>query len=180
MESQRPGTVQTAILRRYLHELTESFMIPLERYMASLMPLQKNICPGKAAPLPRPFNPEEFLATLDVSGPQLTSGVKGEWSGLYKKFFRSTNFSEWYNLRYREATEKLQALHLESIAEADVESWISVMDEVETVDLVLRLRHQITQTHLPVKPYVHDKLKLQISSILKALPEDLQVLLKEK
>ena len=47
MQSQRPAEVQTVILRKHLHELTESFMIPLERYLASLMPLQKNICPCK-------------------------------------------------------------------------------------------------------------------------------------
>lgn len=47
MQSQRPVEVQTVILRKHLHELTESFMIPLERYLASLMPLQKNICPCK-------------------------------------------------------------------------------------------------------------------------------------
>jgi hypothetical protein len=47
MQSQRPGEVQTVILRKHLRELTESFMIPLERYLASLMPLQKNICPCK-------------------------------------------------------------------------------------------------------------------------------------
>jgi hypothetical protein len=29
--------------------LTQSFMIPLERYMASLMPLQKNISPYKVS-----------------------------------------------------------------------------------------------------------------------------------
>lgn len=47
MQSQRPVEVQTVILRKHLNELTESFMIPLERYLASLMPLQKNICPCK-------------------------------------------------------------------------------------------------------------------------------------
>jgi hypothetical protein len=31
--------------------LTQSFMIPLERYMASLMPLQKNISPYKVSDL---------------------------------------------------------------------------------------------------------------------------------
>lgn len=72
----------------------------------------------QSAPLPRPFNPEEFLATLESSGPQLTTGIKGDWSGLYKKFFRSINFSEWYNMRYREAAEKLQALHLEIMSDS--------------------------------------------------------------
>lgn len=43
----RPVEVQSALLRRHLLELTQSFMIPLERYAASLMPLQKNVCPYK-------------------------------------------------------------------------------------------------------------------------------------
>lgn len=47
VQTGRPVEVQTALLRRHLLELTQSFMIPLERYVASLMPLQKNICPYK-------------------------------------------------------------------------------------------------------------------------------------
>lgn len=43
----RPVEVQSALLRRHLLELTQSFMIPLERYVASLMPLQKNVSPYK-------------------------------------------------------------------------------------------------------------------------------------
>lgn len=46
-QTKRPCEVQNAILKRHLLELTQSFMIPLERYMASLMPLQKNISPYK-------------------------------------------------------------------------------------------------------------------------------------
>lgn len=47
IQTKRPGEVQTALLKRHLIELTESFMIPLERYIASLMPLQKDISPFK-------------------------------------------------------------------------------------------------------------------------------------
>ena len=47
VQAKRPGEVQTALLKRHLLELTQSFMIPLERYMASCMPLQKNISPYK-------------------------------------------------------------------------------------------------------------------------------------
>ena len=39
--------VQSALLRRHMLELTQSFMIPLERYVASLMPLHRNISPYK-------------------------------------------------------------------------------------------------------------------------------------
>lgn len=71
-------------------------MIPLERYMASLMPLQKDISAFRAAPTPNHFKQDCFLATLELSGPQLTSPLKGDWSGLYKRFFRSPNFQDWY------------------------------------------------------------------------------------
>lgn len=47
MHCKRPSEVQSALLRRHLLELTHSFMIPLERYIASLMPLFKNISPYK-------------------------------------------------------------------------------------------------------------------------------------
>lgn len=77
-------------------------MIPLERYMTSLMPLQKNLSPYKGTPLLKPFNPDDFLATLDTAGPQLTTGIKGEWADLYRKFFRSRNFHGWYQARHRE------------------------------------------------------------------------------
>ena len=47
VQTGRPMEVQSALLRRHLLELTQSFMIPLERYVASLMPLHRNISPYK-------------------------------------------------------------------------------------------------------------------------------------
>lgn len=47
--SKRPSEVQSALLCRHLLELTQSFIIPLERYIASLMPLQKDISPFKVS-----------------------------------------------------------------------------------------------------------------------------------
>lgn len=48
------------------------------------MPLQRNISPHKAVPCLKPFETEEFIKTLEHSGPQLTSGLKGNWVGLYR------------------------------------------------------------------------------------------------
>ena len=52
--------------------------------MASLMPLQRNISPYRGAPTLRQFDVDEFVASIEHSGPQLTSGVKGDWVGLYR------------------------------------------------------------------------------------------------
>lgn len=139
VKKQRPAEVQSAILRRHLLELTQSFMIPLERYMASLMPLQKgkrllavgarvhhfqmsilfsDISAFRAAPAPNHFKPDRFLATLEQSGPHLTSPLKGDWCGLYKRFFRSPNFRDWYESRYKELTQTLQHLQMQALSNA--------------------------------------------------------------
>ena len=102
-------------------ELTQTFMIPLERYLASLMPLARNISPYRATPKVKPFNPDEFISSLENCGPQLTSTVKGDWEGLYRRFFKSPNFVCWYNQRHKEVAQKLQLLHLESLAESRIE-----------------------------------------------------------
>lgn len=66
----------------------------------------------------RPFDTDEFLSTLERSGPQLTSGIKGDWEGLYRRFFRSPNFEGWYQHRQSEVNQKLQVLHLEALCNA--------------------------------------------------------------
>lgn len=143
VKTKRPAAVQTALLRRHLLELTQSFMIPLERYMASLMPLQKDISPFKAAPNPNQFKQDDFLATLETSGPQLTSTSKGDWEGLYKRFFRSANFKGWYENRYLELTQKLQTLQLEALSDADLKKWVEGKHEVEIVDMILKLKQKL-------------------------------------
>lgn len=180
IQRRRPSEVQSAILRRHLLELTQSFIIPLERYMASLMPLQRSVTPWKTPPQIRPFSQDEFMATLDHSGPQLTSMLKGDWMGLYRKFFRSPNFDGWYRLRHKEMTQKLECLHLEVICDADLMGWTKDKSEVEIVDVILKLREKLTkarQQQLQVRDGVMDKLETFIKSIISSLPEDLQTLL---
>ncbi|XP_072401870.1 protein DENND6A isoform X1 [Diabrotica undecimpunctata] len=181
--SKRPFEVQSAILRRHLLELTQSFMIPLERYIASLMPLQKSIHPFKAPPSPLPFNPDSFFATLEAAGPQLTlnnTGIRGDWVGLYKKFFRSPNFTAWFNTRYKELTMKLQALQTEALSNADMKLWAQDRPEVEIVDMVLRIQSKIQkcdQRDIPVDSAIKEKLSHRLSEITSGLPDDLKNIL---
>lgn len=70
----------------------------------------------QATPTPQMFNPDDFLASLSSSGPQLTTGIKGDWMGLYKRFFRSPNFSGWFHTRYTELSQQLQAKQLEKLS----------------------------------------------------------------
>lgn len=69
----------------------------------------------QTVPNPWPFNQDIFLASLEYAGPQLTCNLKGNWKGLYKKFFRSPNFTGWFNVRYKEMMIKLQVLQIETL-----------------------------------------------------------------
>ncbi|XP_047641841.1 protein DENND6B isoform X6 [Phacochoerus africanus] len=185
LQKKRPSDVQTALLRRHLLELTQSFIFPLEHYMASLMPLQKSITPWKTPPQIRPFRQDDFLRSLEHAGPQLTCVLKGDWLGLYRwvdsrRFFKSPHFDGWYRQRRKEMAQKLEALHLEAICEANIEVWMKGKSEVEVVDLVLKLRERLVRAQghqLPVKEATLKQARLYIETVISSLPKDLQVIL---
>lgn len=119
----------------------------LERYMSSLMPLAKSLDAFRAPPVPSQFKEDTFLGTLELSGPQLTSTVKGDYEGLYKRFFRSSNFRGWYESRRMEQLEKLEELHREALAKEDFNKWMRGKQEVEIVDMILCIKNKL---QLPV------------------------------
>nr|SVE94134.1 EOG090X031T [Simocephalus serrulatus] len=181
-QTRRPNQVQSALIRRHFLELTQSFIIPLERYIVRLMPLQKSISPYKAVPGLSPFKAEEFLASVEHCGPQLTTGVKGDWTGLYRRFLRTPNFESWSHQRHQEANKKLRALQMEALSQSDMTSWLQGKREVEVVDMVLRLREKLNATMseeaLPVSPQIRLHLQGQLDTVLQSLPEDLRSVLK--
>ncbi|XP_069764404.1 protein DENND6B isoform X5 [Narcine bancroftii] len=180
IQRKRPSEVQSAIVRRHLLELTQSFIIPLERYVASLMPLQRTITAWKNPPQIRPFIQEEFMKTLEHAGPQLTSVLKGDWVGLYRRFIKSPNFDGWFRMRHQEMCKKLEILHLEVLCQADLLKWVREKSEVEIVDLVLKLREKLIKARvhqLPVREDLLEKLELYVQTVIGSLPDDLQVVL---
>lgn len=189
VKMKRPAAVQSALIRRHLLELTQSFMIPLERYIASLLPLQRDISPFKATPVPGEFKQEDFLATLENLGPQLTSACKGDWEGLYRNFFRSSNFRMWYLNRHYELTQTLEAHQLQALAEADLLTWTQNKHEVEIVDMILKLKEKLrvfddttenltNPASVVLKKETRDNLLKQIEGIKSTLPDDLKMIIK--
>jgi len=179
LKTKRPEHVQTALISRHLLELTQSFMIPLERYMASLMPLQKDISPFKSAPNASSFKLDDFLATLETAGPQLTSPLKGDWKGLYRRFFRSPNFRGWYEARHRELQLTLQDLQLQALSEANLEHWAHDKQEVEIIDMILKLKQKLNlygdkATQLEGINGTQQQIRAQIECMKGLLPPDLK------
>uniref|UniRef100_A0A8C1XT33 DENN/MADD domain containing 6B n=1 Tax=Cyprinus carpio TaxID=7962 RepID=A0A8C1XT33_CYPCA len=185
IQKKRPSEVQSAILRRHLLEQTESFILPLERYLESLMPPQRSMSPWKTPPQIRSFSQDEFMKTLEQAGPQLT--LKGDWTGLYRRFFRSPNFDGWYRLRHREMTQKVECLHLEAICAAlrlfeydgDKSELFVFYDITFAFHLLFCMSYQMKarKHQLPVKEELLEKLEQSIQTIISSLPEDLQTLL---
>jgi len=142
---QRPDTVQNALLRRFFLELTQSFIIPLERYFTSLLPLRKYYQANREPPIIKEFDKDEFLKTLDQYGPQLTSGLKGDWKDLYKHFLSTPNFSLWLSNRRQEGNAKIYFLYLEIIANCHLENDLNLsrLTEIELIDLVIKFQHLI-------------------------------------
>lgn len=137
---QRPDTVQNALIRRFFLELTQSFIIPLERYFVSLLPLKKFYQANRKPPIIKEFDNDEFLKTLDQYGPQLTSGLKGDWKDLYKHFLSTSNFRLWLEDRKQEANAKIYSLYIETVANCRLEEDLNLskLSEVELVDLLLK------------------------------------------
>ena len=65
----------------------------------------------------KPFDPDEFIETVQNNGPQLTSMTKGDWIGLYQRFLFSANFEYWLRKRRREMKGKVWSLHLIALSE---------------------------------------------------------------
>ena len=74
----RGAQLKRRVLRRYFLELTQTFIIPLEKYLASLMPLAKAISPYRAPPKVRPFSCDDFIKSLEANELQLISRFKGD------------------------------------------------------------------------------------------------------
>lgn len=175
----RPNNVQTALIRRWLIELTQSFFMPLERYLTQMMPLHSKISPFKAPPELPKFDFDAFLTTLDTSGPQLTTRIKGDWLGLYKKFFNSANFYSWYSERKSEIDRKLWVLHMESFLDIDLPQAIESKEEVEIVDMIIFLRRRLVQAQNKSHEYQFscnnlDLFKTKLAELINILPEDLR------
>ena len=187
---QRPDTVQNALIRRFFLELTQSFIIPLERYFVSLLPLRKFYQANRKSPIIKEFDNEEFLKTLDQYGPQLTSGLKGDWKDLYRQFLSTPNFRLWLNDRKQEANAKIFSLHIETIANCQLEQDLNLsrLTEVELVDLLLKFNELVQRLESAydeilmtidqtLKDDYIDKLRVKIKVIIdEKLSDDMKLL----
>lgn len=58
----------------------------------------------------------------------------------------------------------------------DLKQWVQGKQEVEVVDMILRIRHKMTQGD--VDEATREQLRLQIADMVLTLPDDLKTVLK--
>jgi len=161
------------ILRKHFLQLTENFLLPLERYFASLIPLQRNMSIFLKQPQLKVFDEREFLSSIR----QQKKGIFGERKAneieFYRRFLHSPNFLTWFNARRKEAIEKVNIVYRNLLLESNVVRLLKEekRKEVEIVDLLLKVREQLIHC---LDKEVTTKLEVLLREIADCLPEDLR------
>ncbi|SJX60483.1 uncharacterized protein SRS1_10102 [Sporisorium reilianum f. sp. reilianum] len=149
-------------MRRYFADLTERFLSPLNRYVASLVPASFDLGSPSEVPKIRPFNTTDFLASLKAHGTPLAIRSRSLPTGasvrqsLYLDFLRCPNFSLWLHSRVAAAEEEQRRRYIASLMQGDVTAFGHTRGEIETIDLYSRLVEEIrlvdVQLTAPTEP----------------------------
>lgn len=136
-------------MRRYFADLTERFLSPLNRYVASLVPASFDLSSPSEVPRIRPFNTAQFLSSLKTHGTPLAIRSRSLPTGasvrqsLYLDFLKCPNFSLWLHSRVAAAEEEQRRRYIASLLQGDVTAFGRSKGEIETVDLYSRLVEEI-------------------------------------
>eukprot|EP00048_Salpingoeca_helianthica_P001165 m.47219 g.47219 ORF g.47219 m.47219 type:complete len:732 (+) comp11243_c0_seq1:98-2293(+) len=131
--------------RQHLEQLTTTFMIPLEQYLARLMPLRRTVSVFQDIPTIEDFNAKKFLLGLQPALPGLTRFRAGNWPALYTRFLKSVNFAGWWLTRKATANAELAKLFLEHALETDWPVWARQAGRLEIAETIARLRDAMSR-----------------------------------
>ncbi|KAI7818200.1 hypothetical protein BC939DRAFT_463610 [Gamsiella multidivaricata] len=144
-----PDYLLDNILRKHFATLTEKFLVPLNRYFATLVPNDISLSSTSQYPYIEPFKQQTFLKFLSKNPPAITfktSTFKSNseaCQSFYKDFLKCGNFATWLRLRTIAAQNELRKRYLEILSLGDVVGWVKGRNEVELVDLLVRMREEL-------------------------------------
>ncbi|CAG8464033.1 2903_t:CDS:10 [Paraglomus brasilianum] len=194
-----PDYLVNNTLRRYFVDLTEKFLVPLNRYFSTLIPVNVSLSSSREPPQLKPFKTDCFLKSLQDHGSQIPfkskiSATSTEvYVNFYQQFLKCGNFATWLHQRTIEAQSELRRRYLQVLCEDDVRKWMFGKDEVELIDLLVRIKDElktpmqttdagqqistrsadITDNSL-LTAKQRDKLKVQARILVSGLPKDLR------
>ncbi|KAF9433461.1 Protein dennd6a, partial [Entomortierella beljakovae] len=144
-----PGYLLDNILRKHFATLTEKFLVPLNRYFATLVPNDISLSSTSQYPHIAPFKQQVFLKYLAKNPPAISFKTSTFQSNseacqsFYKDFLKCGNFATWLRLRTIAAQNELRKRYLEILSLGDVAGWVKGRNEVELVDLLVRMREEL-------------------------------------
>ncbi|KAG0014888.1 hypothetical protein BGZ80_010170 [Entomortierella chlamydospora] len=147
--SPRQGKPTSLDFVQYFATLTEKFLVPLNRYFATLVPNDISLSSTSQFPHIAPFKQQTFLKFLSKNPPAIsfkTSTFKSNseaCQSFYKDFLKCGNFATWLRLRTIAAQNELRRRYLEILSLGDVAGWVKGRNEVEVVDLLVRMREEL-------------------------------------
>jgi hypothetical protein len=173
------------ILRRHFADMTEKFLMPLNRYFDQLLPTNVSSSTlKKGEGQLKPFQSDRFYRFLKDNPPslQFKSTFKARATTgdpvreFYTQFLKCGNFATWLRLRTNEAQNEIKHRYIRKLCDIDVTRQIASSREVEAVDLLVRFQDAL---HLVQDEDAHnateiEKLQMQIDTIIRTLPADLR------
>lgn len=140
-----------AILIRHFSHLSQSLLVPLNRYFATLHPHAK---PG-AKPIPSlPFSNEDFVQSIKTYDtplkfrrprmPGSSSAAPHAAISLYQRFVSSPNFAEWLRVRLIDSDEALRSRYLTNLETMNVPDWAKGRTTREVNGLLRQVEAEIS------------------------------------
>ncbi|KAG0228031.1 hypothetical protein BGW41_003573 [Actinomortierella wolfii] len=144
-----PDYLLDNILRRHFANLTEKFLVPLNRYFATLVPTEITLSSASQMAMIAPFKQQDFLKYVAKNPPAISfktptfKSTSEACQNFYKDFLRCGNFATWLRLKTIEAQKELRRRYLDILCLGDVTRWVRGRNEVELVDLLVRMREEL-------------------------------------
>ncbi|CAO3664462.1 unnamed protein product [Rhizopus stolonifer] len=109
-----PDWVLNNILRRHFVDLTEKFLVPLDKYFNTLIPTHITTSTGEPSRL-KPFQTDQFMKSLKEHKPQLPfkstfktrTSTTDPTKELYSQFLKCGNFATWLQQRTANAETEM-------------------------------------------------------------------------
>mmetsp|Transcript_19851 Transcript_19851/g.22092 ORF Transcript_19851/g.22092 Transcript_19851/m.22092 type:complete len:166 (+) Transcript_19851:1120-1617(+) len=145
--------------------MTRNFMLPLEKYIETLVP--KTLTIHGNVPKLRPFREATFIAYL------IKMGKASKELELYRAFIRTPNFVWWFRAKKKVEYHNLYHRYYNMLQKRDVIK--AFTSEVESVDMYLRLKSLVEAKPLMLPDDLVPKIRDMMVKLVASLPDDLKV-----
>ncbi|EAL67219.1 hypothetical protein DDB_G0280481 [Dictyostelium discoideum AX4] len=155
------------VLRTHFLQLTQKFLIPLERYFSLLLPLAKTISIFQRPPRLKPFIKEECLNKIMETDERFIIDNKSKEIELYKQFLDCVNFKQWLDDKRAQAIKHLNILYRKAILDADIHTLLRGKPISTATDLLKRVEDQLIleENLFQTSKEIKDKFKSHIEII---------------